>query len=278
MKNNLKKIASLALIGAAFSFQHASAQVAVANGDLIFGAETINSGSATGTNLEVDLGQITQFTTTSELSFPDVSSVDLSSVLGSGYATATNAFWSVAGTTGTAASGSDVGGYFKGAVFLTLGANPGSNSEGTLSQSATQVASLFTGLTNLNPAPTSAPNSGGKGVEISASSPTSYSSEEGTSAGSHVFFTIGTGGNTSFGSGETLDLYALNAGGDGRNFANTQVPAELLGAFSYSKADGLTFTGVDFSAAAVPEPSTYALLGLGAAALFFVARRRALQS
>jgi PEP-CTERM motif len=270
MKTNFKKTVILAGIVAALAFQGAKAQVITSNGDLIFGAEAISNGAPSGTNLEVDLGSISQFTTTATLTFANVSATDLASALGSGFATSSSDFFSVAGTTGTAASGSDIGSYFKGAVFLTLNQNPGSNSQGTLSQSASDIASLYSGLLTS----ASAPNSNGQGGELAASNPTSYSSEERGGVNATTFFNFSGGGSTSFGSGASLTLYALNTGGDGRGNANTFAAPNELGTISYNSATGLTFTG----AAAVPEPSTVGLTLVGVALAFALKRRYSLNS
>ena len=272
MKNNLKKTATLALIGAALAFQGAQAQFVPANGDLIFGAEKISNGSAIGNDLEVDLGTINNFTTTAHLSFPNVSSTDLMSVLGAGFGTATNTFWSVAGTTNL----SDVGPYFNRATFITLATDPGALSKTGLTTASNAISGIYTGMdTPTSQGLISAPNSNGTGIELAASNSESYSAEEIITSGS--FFNFSGTGSTTFGSGVALDLYALNSAGDVNGVRNTPGTDTLLGTFTYTAAGGLVFTGADFGAA-VPEPSTYALMAFGAVALFYVGRRRALQS
>jgi hypothetical protein len=64
-----------------------------------------------------------------------------------------------------------------------------------------------------------------------------------------------------------LDLYELTPSG-------SSAPATLLGDFTLTSSGQLDFT----SAAAVPEPSTYATIGVGAAMLLFFRRRRPAQS
>jgi hypothetical protein len=271
MKNNLKKTVILAVIGAALALQGAQAQITASPGDLIFGAETINSGVAAGTNLEVDLGSISNFTTTATLSFANVSSTDLGSVLGSGYATASNDFFSVAGTNALAV---DIGSYNKGAVFLTLSADPGAQSKTTLGSTIYDITGVYNGLAQTaSGAVTTAPNGNGKGGEILASNSGSFSTwEQSTSA--TTFFGLQNGGETSFGSGASLNLYALNTAGDLTSQRNTPGTDTLLGTFSYNTANGLIFTGADVSAA--PEPSTYVLVFVGIATLFVINRRRSL--
>ncbi len=65
-----------------------------------------------------------------------------------------------------------------------------------------------------------------------------------------------------------LDLYEFNA------TSSTSQPGTFLGDFSLGNDGTLTFN----VAAATPEPSTYALLGLGLAALVWRLRRKAVLS
>jgi hypothetical protein len=275
MKNQLKKTVILAVIGAAVALQGASAQIIpnAANGDLIFGAETVNSGSPAGTNLEVDLGSISNFTLTDKLTFANVSSTDLGSALGTGYSTATNDFWSVVGTN----SSSDIGGYNQFAAFLTLNTTPAAQSKTTLSATNSDISGVYNGLNQTAATGfVAAPNSNGAGAELAASNSGSYSTWEGGGTAATTFFNFSGGGSTTFGSGNTLSLYVLNTGGDGNGNRNVVGTETLLGTFSYTKTGGLVYTGIDF--AVVPEPSTYALLVSGLAVLFFIHRRRALNS
>jgi hypothetical protein len=279
MKNQLIKTVILAVIGAALALQAADAQITpnAANGDLIFGAETINGGTASGTDLEVDLGSISNFTLTAKLTFSNVSSIDLGSVLGTGYATASNDFWSVVGSNGT----SDVGGYFQDAAFLTITTPPASgtlDSQNTLKANTNgPIVGVYNGANQqATTGFVSAPNSNGSGAELAVSNSGSYSTWEGSAAGASTFFGLQGVGTTSFGSGGTLALYVLNSGGDGTANRNAAGTTTELGTFSYTKSGGLVFTGIDFGV--VPEPSTYALMLSGLAVLFFIQRRRALKS
>jgi len=80
-------------------------------------------------------------------------------------------------------------------------------------------------------------------------------------AGTHYAGYLAEGGASS-----TLDFYYL-ANGSNANGAK-------LGTISYDTVTG----DLNFTAQAVPEPSTYAMLGLGAAGLVGVLRRRALKA
>jgi hypothetical protein len=278
MKNNLKKTAILALIGAALALQGANAQLTnpaggPANGDLIFGAEVVSSGSPTGTNLEVDLGSISNFTQTATLSFANISSTDLASVLGgSGYSTSSSDFWSVVGTN----SSSDVGGYYQYSSFLTLNSAPSTGySKTSLGSTYFDITGVYSGLRTGTTGFTAAPNSNGAGGELAASNSGSYSTWE-LATSTTTFFGISGSGSTTFGSGDSLNLYALDTGGDGTANRNVVGTDTLLGSFTYSASKGLIFTGADVSAA--PEPSTYALVFIGLATLFVFNRRRSIKS
>jgi hypothetical protein len=267
MKNNLKKAVTLAVIGAALALQGAQAQIvpAATFGDLIFGAENLTAGVASGNDLEVDLGSISNFTTTAQLSFPNVSATDLLNVLGSGYATSTVSSWSVVGTNGGTASGASVGGYHKAASFLTFNADPGAVTGNFLAGSTVGlIASTYNGI-NGNGGGFTAGSNAESGI-LATSNTTSYSYNEGTSSSQTTYFNFSNNGTTTFGGGNTLNLYAFNTQGDTRTQMGQLGTDTLLGSFSYSSSGGLTFTGADY---VVPEPSTYAMMLLGVAALFF---------
>jgi hypothetical protein len=94
-----------------------------------------------------------------------------------------------------------------------------------------------------------------------------------STADSYSYYQIGGGaGNTnSLGQfsptdegsvGTVLDVYKIVSGNATKNTAGT-----LVGAISIDSTGDVTFT-------AVPEPTTYAILGLGAGLLLMAARRR----
>jgi hypothetical protein len=268
MKTNLKKIATLAVLAAALALQSAHAQIvpAATFGDLIFGAETVTGGTASGNDLEVDLGSISNFTVdTPTEHFANVTSADLTTVLGSGYGSSTSKFWSVVGTNGGTASGASVGGYNKAACFLTFNVNPGAVTGNTLAGSTVGlIASTYNGLNT--PTGFTAGSNSASGI-LAASSTVSYSYNEGTGQSVTTYFNFSQSGSTTFGSGDSLDLYALNTQGDSRPLMGEVGTETLLGSFSYTTANGLTFTGAN--AESVPEPSSYALMFLVVAALLW---------
>jgi hypothetical protein len=111
-------------------------------------------------------------------------------------------------------------------------------------------------------------------TDIAKSSTSSFTYNE--TNGGPGYFELGTGGEVSFGSGSSLNLYELSPANDNANTPNAVGSEELLGSFSFANGD-LVFTGADLAATA-PEPSTYALCLGSIALLWAFARRRTLLS
>ncbi len=95
------RTALLALAGAALFAQSAHAQtITVNNGDLVLGVEGDSSQTGTGTDYEVDLGNISQLSLTGTTDFGNiVSAADISGQFGGPSALSSNdLFWSVIGS------------------------------------------------------------------------------------------------------------------------------------------------------------------------------------
>jgi hypothetical protein len=253
-KMNKLTVAALALAAIGLASTAASAQTFSAGAnDLILGFQ-IASGTGSNTNLEVDLGSILNFTTTTAtITLPQLSVSDLTAIYGSGWAdTSAGVNWSVAGV-GTAADTFDItspsGGLLKA-------------SGSTLAGPAGQIAELAEGLQGV----TETTNSTSSTAIGSNSTPAS------TIATSYTSLEAGNGyglyPNAETTGASTDELYAE---APGTKVSGKFPSATDLGTFSLSSAGVLTFTG---SAAAVPEPSAYAL-GICAGLLFLVLRRRA---
>jgi len=253
-------VTALALAAISFVSTHASAQSA-GQFDLILGFETTDATApGNNTNLEIDLGPASNFTTSySNANFSQLVGTDLSNTYGSGWATRTDLVWGVSGIT----------------------SNDGTNTfDTTINTANPRVASSlgtpWGNIANLVPgfnAGTVASNSSavtiGNGTTAATSIADSYSSLLVVSGGgdygqfnagqTQVVNTTGPDGN--------LELYGY--------FQGSGRPAPLatnFGTFSLSGSGNsadLSFTGV----AAVPEPSSYAL-GFCAAILFWVLKRR----
>jgi len=265
-----------------------AALLALAGGGLTATAQTVTSGLndlvlgfyATGgtgatTDLEVDLGNVSQFYGVGGTLTLSSLNTDLSSTYGSSWNTRTDLFWGVVGTTGSA-NGTTINSntiaaktIWGGSLNLGSGSTPW-NKSSTFTQQTTAnaVATLYSGASgSLNGATALSDNTAG--ALISNALAGSWTKQEGSSntlAFGSTFnprssFDITT--NIAAGSFAAADLYEVQPG----TGAGTE-----LGTFALSSGGNLTY-GASLGAATVPEPSTYAAI-LGATMLGFVSLYR----
>jgi hypothetical protein len=275
---------NILLAAAALASLAAGAQAQTVNystGDLVLGFE--EPGNAD--DYTVDLGSASYFINlasspgTTNLTLDDPAyggslgniDADLTNVFGSGWATNSstlgdNVQWGVFGETGKVVSG--VAGVPTNTAFLTFaetipGFGSNAPSEGTNNAQEIWNTHFQTFTASVSGSQTA--NSAYASISL-ASAGDSWSTGE----PSGNAFTIGygieqPGSGTYIGpTNSELDLYELiptNEGGTGEG--------ELLGDFTLNSSGDLSFTS-----AAVPEPSTYASAGLGAALLLFFRRNR----
>jgi len=246
-------------------------------GDVLIGFDQQN-GVATN-DYVVDLGPVTQFTNaTSPLTF-SLSASDLSNTFGSTWASnsQTNLVqWGVIGasnTTGTLTLGSTT--FVANTLFYTVGElTPGTQSTAPLDKSSSGQNGINGNITKNfengsggfdGSAETAGSTSALQAVDQTHGATNSWDYEISTKGD----FGIGTNIQqplSGTGTGPTdsvLDLYESVPG-------STTTPATYLGDFSLGSNGTLTFD----SAAAIPEPSTYSLLGLGAMFLIWNLRRK----
>jgi hypothetical protein len=265
MKMNKLAFAALAALAVSLTSTGASAQVAASQTDMIFGVQDENGnngGSNFGANLEVDLGAESAFTTSAVLSFPQVTLNDLKNIFSSNWSSTTSgASWSVFGSTATIPSFYDTNNQ----------GNPGDNTSATLNGVYSLVNAVYGGLnTTTNASATYLSDTNGKGAQIGSNSnpanvlTNSYGYNETGKNGANGPGFGYAGGDETVGAG-TDELYFISTAGGSKQ------DAVDLGTFSLSSAGVLTFNGIN--AAAVPEPSAYAL-GVCAVLLFLVLRRR----
>lgn len=262
----LTTITALALAALGIVSTSAFAQVVSTNDtDLILGFRvTDTSGTGANSNLEVDLGSTSLFTSTASFTLNGASGLsvnDLIGTYGSNWATRSDLTFGAAGIT---SSGNTQNSFL---VTEQVGSNFQSNSN--LAGVSGVIGSLAGGLLDR----TQTANSTGSSVIGSTLNPASgiansYTGAIQNEAGSdYTYFPTGT---TESGSPVgTLDIYSYVQSPGGRG-----VPTEygtLLGTLSLDSSGDLTYTGVDFTAA--PEPSTYAMMA-GAMGLLFLAMRR----
>ncbi len=246
------KFAALAFAGLAMFSQSAKA-VPGSVGDLILAVYN------TSDTYAVDLGSETAFSATAgTMNLSNiVSDADLNTIFGAGLSSTQ---WEVIGTSGTGGPFTIGGtGVFQDAAIVTDVNTPSAGySHNALSGSASQIGGFLNTLTS--------------------SGTTAYSSN---SAEAALFATNGPSNESSpslewnlpssvipevsFGSTATLYLLNPKSNATGPSVGVTTT----LGTFQF--VGGTTF---EYNYSAVPEPSTYALLGMGALLLVWIVRRR----
>jgi hypothetical protein len=267
---------------------HAQTTLSYSAGDLVLGFE---DPAAPADDYLVDLGQASYFITLSQT--PGATNIttsdpayggslgnlaaDLSNTFGSTWhdnnAQGDNVQWGVIGATPKLSSDGSIP---EDTIFLTQPENfPGAGSndptEGSLSTQKTwdsQVNSDFAGPGNGFVGATTSTNSNYAVVEPSSDSD-SWTNEHASYNAFATGLDIEQSQNaalTDIGpTNSQLDLYELLPTSEGGTGSGTE-----LGSFTLDSSGDLEFT----SAAAVPEPSTYAAIGLGAAILLMLRRNR----
>lgn len=255
IKRCLLALAGIALLTSPVRAQTVSAE----QGDLILGFRA-DGGIGAGLNLEVDLGSISNFYdgASSGLTLPGLAVQDLVDTYGANWGSRTDLWWGAAATDGNA--GPDRNG--KPASTLWATGVPGNTvpldgSSGLQSPPATKITGLYLGyIGSLNGA-TSTSNSSAA-AKISNSASGSWSVEE-TGGNSFGYFSPKIDGQV--GSDNVLNLYELQPSSTFPRPAATDVGTLEL-----------TPSGVTFEA--VPEPSTWMLVGLGLGLSVMLVRRR----
>lgn len=266
MLKQIKKIAGavlLALAGFALPQGAQAATLSYGVGDLLMGFYA-TGGSGVGSSYVVNLGSASGFrdgTTTGALSLGNIGQ-DLSDTFGANWRTDGNVYWGFIGATS-----SNVG--------TTVNGDPGR----TLYASSTGSALTRAGSTTQNGVISNINSMlAEQGFTVSGSSTAnsnvaSLKTNTGLTWNAYADPNVGSGfsygANLTGSPSASLDLYRIVRTGidDGTGF--TTGSGTLEGYFSINNSGIVSFT-----AAAVPEPSTYALLGLGLLALVTLRRFR----
>jgi hypothetical protein len=239
--------------------------------DLVLGFYSTAPGQTSA--LEVDLGSISNFyNATSSFALPALSLQDLVDTFGANWSTNTNLFWGAVSTTGRDTGTADghapvgtlwatapVGGFAfnRGSVFAQKAASP--SIEAVI---AVGAAGSLDGATSTTNSPTAA--------VIDGTSVGSWTAQDGKTLGTSFGYfnpSVDNTANIPVDGQVASNLYELqptNAPG---------VAGTLLGELV------LTQTGLSFEPAAVPEPSTWVLVGFGLGLMTMLRRpRRTLRS
>ena len=267
----------LALAGAAFSPPSAQAQVQVtyAADDLFLGFRKIGA----TTDYLVNIGQASIYRDFAGISFTlAIGNIlpDLNSVLGAGWQTNPNVFWSVSGTPGLSAVGIDLARtLYATREELTYGIQSALWTRGSTSAQGPVMtkmnglaqAYLFTGG---NPNTSTANSNFGIIQDTTVPTNNPYASYMDGGANtltgtSFAYFNPGIESSFANGAGASqLDLVRLLPGSGA---------GEFVGTFTVSNGGIVTFNNN-----VVPEPASFAIVGSGVALLGMVRRRRSINA
>ncbi len=262
MKIQSIKLAALAFAGLAAFAQSANAQSTVTTtaGDLILGVYQTNTAAhGYGNSYEVDLGSLTNFSSTvSNYSLAgSVSITDLNAIFG---ADLSQTSWFVVGTQGSGALSLNTPGattpYHNALLITDVAASAPTtvNAEAnTLATPASQIGGLQGGMSGLQSTSNSAY------AELFATATPANAPQ----------YSLPSNITTQDAFASTSNFYLLNPYSNSSRDGSKPGTVTLLGDFQF--VGGTNFT---YNPAAVPEPSTYALMGLGALMLVMMARRR----
>ena len=235
----------------------ANAQISAVSNDLILDFRA-TAGDGSSTNIGYSLGPITTFITDAS-SFSLNLAPDLSTIFNGGgtWNANTSVLWSVLGTS-NGSSGYLGNSSSSRTLYYTVTAGGQSTPPAGVSAQTTVSGNINQLYADINNDMSNTTAAGGLSYP---NSPGNTYSVEAPNIGS--YFTSGFESALPTGSSPvTMELYDNTQTG-----SSPSTPTEFdLGTFSLSSAGVLTFT-------AVPEPSTYALLGFGAVVLLFTLRR-----
>ena len=243
IKSSMKLIIAMAVAAIAATSAKASQVPRYNNGDLLLGFYD-TTGTITNDYI-VDLGPISGFNFNTNFTLSLGLNTDLTNVFGSSWSTSSNIVYGLV-------SGDPLS-------SLIYASNPNTT---PWTESANQ-GDYVTAIANTGAAYGLQTQANGEtyaaGLEQSASGSTSWASESSQGFGNY-FGGAGDGAISDITS-NSIAFDKVVAGAEG-------APSSDLGSFSLSSAGDVSFT-----TAAVPEPSTFAAIGLGAAVLAFARRR-----
>ncbi|MDD5348926.1 MAG: PEP-CTERM sorting domain-containing protein [Chthoniobacteraceae bacterium] len=271
---NILMTAAIALVGVASA--HADSYQ---RGDLLLAFRAPTGTTGADINFVIDLGAATDFRNlTGTLQLANVGS-QLASIYGSDWNSRTDLSWGVVSTdakTGSAVNGDPAKTSYISLAEASFGTHSddptfGSGARSTISTQVYAFSDAFAASAGANAT---------TGISMGSSTTGSWSyyyddSQNMTySFGSGISFegAVGNGVDTS---DAALDLFRILNTTSGANPTGTVGLGSYEGSFTLSNNGQISFTD---NLQAVPEPSTYAMLGVGAVAAFGVMRRRRLSA
>jgi hypothetical protein len=268
---NYSKLLTVAALAAAFTASaHAEAISLAGNGDLILGIYA-TGGTGSGNTLQINLGEFTRFATFNGATFgiSELSLTDLNNFGAGGAFARSTVSWGVVGSVGTSTYTSTGTGLLttRNTLFATSTGSLNSGSINAQGGANPTIGGVYNSLVN--------GTATGNSVSSSYVASDSFSWAGLQALSAPLDFGFFTSSVTSTADVPSLALYELlpsNATAGtftetGIIAANKGVP-RLLGNFNLASNGTLTYT-----AAAIPEPSTYAAIA-GALVLGVVAYRR----
>jgi hypothetical protein len=270
----LKLTALSAIAGMTFLGQSAkAASPSYTAGDLLLGFYATGGTGADQTYV-FDLGNSATVYREATTNFTLATSLgtDLSSVFGSNWFSRSDLYWGVVGVRSSSSSGSVVNGDPVRTNYVSLAETtfgiqttaPTISLSTSRANVATDIVAIQTGVGGFSTS-TATANSNNLGAIIATSNSNSFdelSSKLSTDGGLDIFGNFGNGA-----SGAALDLYRILNTNTGASPTGTVGVGSYEGTFTIDNSGNVSF-------AAVPEPSTWAMMGVGAAFLGMQVVRR----
>lgn len=263
---HLKLTALSALAGMTFLGQVAKAATPTFNaGDLLVGFYA-TGGTGVNDNYVFDLGPAYAYRDNNTALFSSHLSislgVDLASIYGANWNSRSDLFWGVLGVYSKISSANGDPGATNYLSLADPSTAPTLGSSTTRTNTANTILGLASGAGGFAVS-TATSNSGGFGVDIAATNSNSFESVSSSLLTATTYNVAG-----SVGSG--LDLYRILNSTSGASPTGTVGLGTLEGTFSINSSGNVAYASV----AAVPEPSTWAMMGVGAAFLGMQVVRR----
>jgi hypothetical protein len=261
MKLNLVTTAALLAVTGALMTQSAKAQFAGNSGDLILSfADNVGTDTGATMNYEIDLGQFSTYTgASSTINIANIAT-DLTSVYGSSWYSNADLQLGIVGVVNNGA----LGGVKNDTVFVSdTSTSPYAAKSGSALGNPVSAAGVLYNPASGTPAPTN--GSTANSYEVPTSNGASFTTKL------SAFSADAPNLETTFGLGTAPTLYLDTLQPGATSFVTGTSAIAANGHFDITSGGEVQY---DVPGVAVPEPSTYGLMMLGGALLFFWQARR----